>query len=115
MPEFIIATKEDTILYPDTDGKPIAENTIQYEWITLIRGNLDIIFSKREDVFPHVQSNPIGRWPDALRRGRDARRRRPFHRVGPEAGPRRGDGPDRQGRDRHHPLLPCPGGAGSQK
>ena len=30
MAEFIIATKEDTILYPDTDGKPIAENTIQY-------------------------------------------------------------------------------------
>ena len=51
MPEFIIATKEDTILYPDTDGKPIAENTIQYEWITLVRDNLDIIFAKREDVF----------------------------------------------------------------
>ncbi len=51
MAEFIIATKEDTILYPDTDGKPIAENTIQYEWITLIRGNLDILFAKREDVF----------------------------------------------------------------
>jgi Uma2 family endonuclease len=51
MPNFIIATKEDTILYPDTDGKPIAENTIQYEWITLIRGNLDIIFAPREDVF----------------------------------------------------------------
>ena len=51
MGEFIIATKEDTILYPDTDGKPIAENTIQYEWITLIRGNLDIIFAKQKDVF----------------------------------------------------------------
>ena len=51
MAEFIIATKEDTILYPDTDGKPIAENTIQYAWITLIHGSLELLFAKRADVF----------------------------------------------------------------
>ncbi len=29
------------IYYPDTDGKPMAENTRQYEWIVTIKGNLD--------------------------------------------------------------------------
>ena len=74
MSDFIIATKEDTILYPDTDGKPIAENTIQYEWITLIRGNLDILFAERDDVFVAadlfwyaVEGNPKARVaPDVM-------------------------------------------------
>lgn len=34
--------------YPDTDGKPMAEDTIQYEWIVKIRENLDTIL---EDAF----------------------------------------------------------------
>jgi Uma2 family endonuclease len=31
------------IVYPDSDGKPMAENTLQYEWIVTIKGNLDRI------------------------------------------------------------------------
>jgi Uma2 family endonuclease len=36
-------TKFPTIdpIYPESDGKPIAENTKQYEWIVTIKENLD--------------------------------------------------------------------------
>lgn len=39
------------IVYPDSDGKPMAENTLQYEWIVTIKGNLDILFRDAPDVF----------------------------------------------------------------
>ena len=32
------------IVYPDSDGEPMADNTLQYEWITKINGNLEIVF-----------------------------------------------------------------------
>lgn len=28
------------LLYPDSDGKPIAENTVQYDWIVALVANL---------------------------------------------------------------------------
>ena len=37
--------------YPESDGLPMADNTEQYEWITLIKSNLDIIFAEQEEVF----------------------------------------------------------------
>jgi Uma2 family endonuclease len=39
------------IVYPDSDGEPIAENTLEYEWIVTIKGNLDVIFAERPDIF----------------------------------------------------------------
>jgi Uma2 family endonuclease len=30
-----------TIRYPESDGEPMAENTLQYEWIVTIKGGLD--------------------------------------------------------------------------
>lgn len=39
------------IEYPDSDGKPMADNTLQYEWIVTIKGNLDAIFADNPDVF----------------------------------------------------------------
>jgi Uma2 family endonuclease len=39
------------VVYPDCDGKPIAENTLQYEWVVTIKGNLDLLFRDRADVF----------------------------------------------------------------
>jgi Uma2 family endonuclease len=39
------------IVYPETDGAPIAENTLQYEWITTIKGGLDHLFAGAPDVF----------------------------------------------------------------
>ena len=30
-----------SVVYPDSDGMPMAENTLQYEWIVTIKGGLD--------------------------------------------------------------------------
>ncbi|MDJ1177752.1 Uma2 family endonuclease [Roseofilum sp. BLCC_M91] len=38
-------------LYPDSDGKPMADNTIQFRLITTIVGGLSALFQEREDVF----------------------------------------------------------------
>lgn len=41
-----------TIVYPDSDGKPMADNTKQLDWMTLLYGNLRIHFRDRaHDVF----------------------------------------------------------------
>ncbi len=39
------------IIYPDSDGQPMADNTKQFEWIATIKGNLDSIFAQHTDVF----------------------------------------------------------------
>ena len=39
------------IVYPDSDGKPMADNTLQFRWITTIKTNLDWLFAKDEQVF----------------------------------------------------------------
>jgi len=46
-----MSTQVATIEYPDSDGKPMAENTLQYEWIVMIQGNLDDMFADDPDVF----------------------------------------------------------------
>ncbi|MGB8700564.1 MAG: Uma2 family endonuclease [Thermosynechococcaceae cyanobacterium] len=38
-------------LFPDSDGKPMADNTEQFNWIVLIKENLEILFADRENVF----------------------------------------------------------------
>jgi Uma2 family endonuclease len=38
-------------LYPSSDGKPMAENTLQYRWIVLIKENLELILAAVENVF----------------------------------------------------------------
>jgi Uma2 family endonuclease len=38
-------------LYPDGDGKPMAENTRQLRWIVILFGNLSALFDGRADVF----------------------------------------------------------------
>ena len=35
------ATARERLLYPDSDGVPMAENTLQYQWITTLKGSLD--------------------------------------------------------------------------
>ena len=37
--------------YPESDGEPMAENTLQFEWIVALQGNLDLLFRDRPDVF----------------------------------------------------------------
>ncbi|WP_165227201.1 Uma2 family endonuclease [Aquisphaera insulae] len=39
------------VVYPDTDGRPMAENTRQYRWIVMIKENLEVLFGDRPDVF----------------------------------------------------------------
>ncbi len=39
------------IVYPETDGEPMAENTIQYRWIVTIKEGLEGVFESRPDVF----------------------------------------------------------------
>ena len=38
-------------LYPESDGKPMAENTEQYRWIVILKENLEILFAAAINVF----------------------------------------------------------------
>lgn len=39
------------ITYPESDGKPMADNTKQFRWIVTIKENLELLFADRPDVF----------------------------------------------------------------
>jgi len=39
------------IVYPETDGQPMAENTLQFRWIVTIEGGLEGLFAKDPNVF----------------------------------------------------------------
>ncbi|MFN6560336.1 MAG: Uma2 family endonuclease [Nostoc sp. ChiSLP01] len=41
---------DSDLLYPDSDGKPMAENTEQYRWIVLIKENLEILYANNNNV-----------------------------------------------------------------
>ncbi len=65
---------EETIFYPDSDGKPMADNTRQFNWIVKIKENLEIMFADRPDVFvagdllwyPVEGDNKIRAAPDTM-------------------------------------------------
>jgi Uma2 family endonuclease len=42
---------ETSIIYPDSDGQPMAENTKQLRWIVVLFGNIAALFRERLDVF----------------------------------------------------------------
>ena len=62
------------IIYPDSDGKPMADNTLQFRWIVTIKEGLDRVYRHRPDVFvagdlfwyPVVGHPEICQAPDAL-------------------------------------------------
>ncbi|UIE39623.1 Uma2 family endonuclease [Leptodesmis sichuanensis] len=66
-------TQPDRI-YPDSDGRPMADNTKQFEWIVLIKKNLDWLLMEQPNVFVAgdllwypVEGNPkIRTAPDVL-------------------------------------------------
>ena len=66
--------KKSTIIYPESDGKPMADNTKQFRWITIIHGNLDWLFANDEMIFVGgdllwypVEGNPkINQAPDVM-------------------------------------------------
>ncbi|MBW4441748.1 MAG: Uma2 family endonuclease [Plectolyngbya sp. WJT66-NPBG17] len=39
------------LYFPDSDGKPMADNTEQFSWIVLIKENLEILFADDPNVF----------------------------------------------------------------
>jgi Uma2 family endonuclease len=49
----IITTPETAaaVVYPESDGRPMADNTRQFRWIVTIQGGLDALFRDRQDVF----------------------------------------------------------------
>ncbi len=44
-------TDETELIYPSSDGQPMADSTIQYQWITKIQGGIDDIFRDHLNVF----------------------------------------------------------------
>ena len=40
----------DEILYPESDGEPMAESTYQFHLITTLQGGIDAMFAERDDV-----------------------------------------------------------------
>src|SRR5438552_573760 len=65
---------DEDIEYPESDGQPMAENTLQFRWIVTIEGGLDALFRDEPNVFvagdllwyPVQGSNTIRTAPDAL-------------------------------------------------
>ena len=63
-----------SITYPDSDGQPMADNTLQFSWIVVIKENLELQFAEVADVFIAgdllwypVQGNPkLRQAPDAM-------------------------------------------------
>jgi Uma2 family endonuclease len=47
----MIAIAKSEIIYPKSDGKPMADNTVQFRPITLIKSNLDWLFAQDQQVF----------------------------------------------------------------
>ena len=47
----IKSPEKTEIIYPETDGNPMANNTIQFRWILVIEQNLDWLFADDPNVF----------------------------------------------------------------
>jgi Uma2 family endonuclease len=66
--------KSADIIYPDSDGEPMSDNTKQFRWITVIHHNLEWLFAKDENVFvagdllwyPVEGNNQLCQAPDVM-------------------------------------------------
>jgi Uma2 family endonuclease len=62
------------IVYPDSDGKPMADNTLQFRWIVKIHGGLDAWYRRDPNVFvagdllwyPVEGNNKLSTAPDVM-------------------------------------------------
>jgi len=69
-----IKLRNKAIIYPDRDGKPMSDNTKQFNWIVKIKEGLEILFKDNPDVFvagdllwyPVEGNNKIRIAPDAM-------------------------------------------------
>ncbi|MEC4986438.1 MAG: Uma2 family endonuclease [Oscillatoria sp. PMC 1068.18] len=65
---------DSEIIYPDSDGQPMAENTKQFRWIVIIKENLELLFANDDRVFvagdlfwyPVEGNNKLRRAPDTM-------------------------------------------------
>ncbi|WP_318731061.1 Uma2 family endonuclease [Roseofilum sp. Guam] len=49
--ELLSQAQIEARLYPESDGKPMADNTVQFRLMTTIVGGLSVLFKERQDVF----------------------------------------------------------------
>jgi Uma2 family endonuclease len=62
------------VTYPENDGNPMSDNTLQFRWIVTIQGGLDALFRDNPDVFvagdllwyPVQGDNTTRQAPDAM-------------------------------------------------
>jgi len=77
-PEYSVRTAapkpRKEVIYPERDGKPMSDNTKQFNWIVKIKEGLEVLFADNPDVFvagdllwyPVEGSNKIRIAPDAM-------------------------------------------------
>jgi Uma2 family endonuclease len=66
--------KKTEVIYPDCDGNPMSDNTLQFSWIVKIKENLEILFANESNVFiagdllwyPIEGDNKTRRAPDTM-------------------------------------------------
>jgi Uma2 family endonuclease len=62
------------VIYPESDGKPMSDNTLQFRWILIIEQNIDWLFADNPDVFvagdllwyPVEGNNRLSAAPDTM-------------------------------------------------
>ena len=65
---------QSEIVYPDSDGQPMADNTEQFQWIVTIKENLERLYADDPNVFvagdllwyPVEGQNKLRAAPDAM-------------------------------------------------
>lgn len=48
---FAQSSVKDEVIYPESDGQPMADNTKQFRWIVTIQGGIDALFQNEPNVF----------------------------------------------------------------
>lgn len=74
MQKTITAPQTEEITYPTSDGRPMADNTVQFRWIVTIKEGLEALFADDPDVFvagdllwyPVERDNRTSTAPDAM-------------------------------------------------
>jgi len=67
-------TTRPDIIYPDSDGQPMSDNTLQFHWIVTLKENLELLFADDPNVFvagdllwyPIEGDNKTRRAPDVM-------------------------------------------------
>ncbi|HLO87287.1 MAG TPA: Uma2 family endonuclease [Nostocaceae cyanobacterium] len=70
----ITPAQKPEVIYPESDGKPMADNTKQFRWIVTIQGGIDALFRGNPEVFvagdllwyPVENHNKICQAPDIM-------------------------------------------------